>query len=97
MRPTPVLLNMVEHGATPLLTPEEARELGSRIVIFPFAAIAPAFAAIAPAYAAIRESMVRIKETGRTGLEEGFTPKKLLETGAEGGDGGGCGGERGDI
>ncbi|OCK94902.1 uncharacterized protein K441DRAFT_91085 [Cenococcum geophilum 1.58] len=90
MRPTPVLLNMVEHGATPLLTPEEARELGSQIVIFPFAAIAPA-------YAAIRESMVRIKETGRTGLEEGFTPKKLLETGAEGGDGGGCGGERGDI
>lgn len=81
---------MVEHGATPLLTPEEARELGSQIVIFPFAAIAPA-------YAAIRESMVRIKETGRTGLEEGFTPKKLLETGAEGGDGGGCGGERGDI
>jgi 2-methylisocitrate lyase-like PEP mutase family enzyme len=72
MRPTLVLLNMAEHGATPSLTPEEARELGFRIVSFPFAAIAPA-------YAAIRESMVRIKETGITGLEEGFTPKKLFE------------------
>ena len=72
MHPTPVLLNMAEHGATPSLTPEEARELGFQIVILPFAAIAPA-------YAAIWESMMRIKETGRTGLEEGFTPKKLFE------------------
>jgi len=35
MRPTPVLLNMVEHGATPSLTPKEVRELGFRIVSFP--------------------------------------------------------------
>lgn len=72
MHPTPVLLNMVEHGATPSLMPEEAQELGFKIIIFPFAAIAPA-------YAAIKGSMVRIKETGRTGLENGFTPKKLFE------------------
>jgi 2-methylisocitrate lyase-like PEP mutase family enzyme len=72
MRPTSVLLNMAEHGATPSLTPKEARELGFRIVSFPFAAIAPA-------YAAIRESMMRTKETGITGLEEGFMPKKLFE------------------
>ncbi|KAJ9606710.1 hypothetical protein H2200_008718 [Cladophialophora chaetospira] len=71
LSPTPVLLNMVENGATPSWTPEEAQELGFRIVIFPFAAIAPA-------YEAIRETFERIKKTGRTGLAADFTPKKLF-------------------
>ncbi|KAL1954768.1 hypothetical protein VTO42DRAFT_716 [Malbranchea cinnamomea] len=71
MHPTPVLLNMVEHGATPTWTPAEAQELGFRIIIFPFAAIAPA-------YQAIRDTMAKIKETGRTGIPEDFTPKKLF-------------------
>lgn len=69
--PIPVLLNMVEHGATPSYTPAEAQELGFRIIIFPFAAIAPA-------YTAIKETYERIKKTGRTGLETSFTPKKLF-------------------
>lgn len=71
MKPTPVLLNMVEHGATPSITPEEAQEMGFRIIIFPFAAIAPA-------YSAIRETFARIKKTGTTGLDASFTPKKLF-------------------
>ncbi|KAM5349390.1 hypothetical protein ACJ41O_005895 [Fusarium nematophilum] len=71
LAPTPVLLNMVEHGATPSWTPEEARELGFRMIIFPFASIGPA-------YKAIRETLIRMKETGRTGLDEDFTPKKLF-------------------
>ena len=71
LTPTPVLLNMVEHGATPSITPVEAQELGFRIIIFPFAAIAPA-------YDAIRNTFQMIKETGRTGLAKDFTPKKLF-------------------
>jgi len=71
LSPTPVLLNMVENGATPSWTPEEAQELGFRIMIFPFAAIAPA-------YDAIRSTFEMIKKTGRTGLAVDFTPKKLF-------------------
>ena len=71
LAPTPVLLNMVEHGATPSWTPEQAKEFGFRIIIFPFASIGPA-------YKAMKETFVRIKETGLTGLEKDFTPKKLF-------------------
>lgn len=71
LAPTPVLLNMVEHAATPSWTPAEAREMGFKIIIFPFASIGPA-------YKAIHESLVRIKETGTTGLDKSFTPKKLF-------------------
>lgn len=71
LAPAPVLLNMVEHGATPSFTPTEAQELGFRIIIFPFAAIFPA-------YQAIREAFIRLKETGQTGLEPEYTPKKLF-------------------
>jgi 2-methylisocitrate lyase-like PEP mutase family enzyme len=71
LAPTPVLLNMVENGATPSWTPQEAQELGFRLIIFPFAAIAPA-------YDAIRSTFQMIKETGRTGLAVDFTPKKLF-------------------
>ncbi|KAL3449210.1 Pyruvate/Phosphoenolpyruvate kinase-like domain-containing protein [Aspergillus insuetus] len=71
LSPTPVLLNLVENGATPSWTPEEATKLGFRIIIFPFAALAPA-------YEAIRETYARIKKSGRTGIDPGFTPKKLF-------------------
>lgn len=39
LAPTPVLLNMVAGGVTPDLSPEEARNLGFRIVIFPVLAL----------------------------------------------------------
>ena len=38
--PTPCWV--VEHGATPSWTPEKAKELGVKIIIFLFAAVAPA-------------------------------------------------------
>ena len=71
LAPTPVLLNMVEHGATPSWTPAQAKDMGFKIIIFPFAAIAPA-------YKAIKDGLVGLKETGKTGLEKDFTPKKLF-------------------
>ncbi|CAI0652618.1 unnamed protein product [Colletotrichum noveboracense] len=71
MAPTPMLLNMVEHGATPSWTPAEAQELGFKVIIYPFASIAPA-------YQAIKDVFVKIKKTGNTGLEKEFTPKKLF-------------------
>ncbi|KAK1508045.1 uncharacterized protein CCOS01_16046 [Colletotrichum costaricense] len=71
LAPTPVLLNMVEHGATPSWTAAEAKELGYRMMIVPFAAIAPA-------YEAIRESLARLKETGVVGTKSDFSPRKLF-------------------
>ena len=71
LAPRPVLLNMVEHGATPSITPQEAADLGFKIIIFPFAAIAPA-------YEAIKHTFEMIKTSGQTGLASDFTPKKLF-------------------
>lgn len=71
LAPTPVLLNMVENGATPSWTAAEAKDLGFKIIIWPFAALAPAYEAIRGAYS-------RIKETGSTGIDLNFTPKSLF-------------------
>lgn len=71
LAPTPVLINMVEHGATPSWTPAEAKDMGFKIIIFPFAAIAPA-------YKAMKDALATLKETGKTGLGKEFTPKKLF-------------------
>lgn len=51
LAPAPVLLNMVEHGATPSWTPAKATEFGSRIIIFPFVLIGPAYDAIRQTFA----------------------------------------------
>jgi 2-methylisocitrate lyase-like PEP mutase family enzyme len=72
LSPTPVLLNMVEHGATPSFTPDEARSMGFRIIIFPFAAIFSA-------YEAMSVALSTLKETGKTNLETKYTPKHLFE------------------
>lgn len=71
LAPTPVLLNMVEYGATPSWSVSEARELGFRIIIYPLSALASA-------YRAIRNTYTRIKETGMTDTDPSFTPKKLF-------------------
>jgi 2-methylisocitrate lyase-like PEP mutase family enzyme len=71
LAPAPVLLNMVEHGATPSFTPEEAKDLGFRIIIFPFAAIFDA-------YEAMRQAYSRVKQTGKTDLPASNTPKQLF-------------------
>ena len=72
LAPTPVLLNMVENGATPTIPVDEAREMGFRLIIFPFAAIAPA-------YEAIKSTMEKLKKQGLTGIQDDFTPRKLFE------------------
>ena len=68
LSPWPLLLNMVEHGTTPTISTDEARKLGFRIVIFPFASVAPA-------YVAIREGLQRLKETGFVGAPDYLSPK----------------------
>jgi 2-methylisocitrate lyase-like PEP mutase family enzyme len=72
LAPWPILLNMVEHGATPGISVGEAQEMGFRIVIFPFAGLAPA-------YKAMREVYQRLKTEGVTGAEAHMTPKQLFE------------------
>ncbi|GAD92488.1 carboxyphosphonoenolpyruvate phosphonomutase, putative [Paecilomyces variotii No. 5] len=71
LAPWPMLLNMVEHGATPSISAPEAREMGFKIIIFPFAALAPA-------YTAIKAGMERLKETGLTGSGKELTPQMLF-------------------
>lgn len=68
----PLLLNMVENGATPIITTSEAREMGFRIMIF-------SFASIAPAYTAIKATLERLKEQGVVGTPKDLTPLRLFE------------------
>lgn len=72
LQPFPLLLNMVEHGATPTVSVDEAREMGFRIMIVPFAALAPA-------YTAIKTAFERLKKTGLTGTGKELTPRKLFQ------------------
>jgi 2-methylisocitrate lyase-like PEP mutase family enzyme len=74
LAPIPVLLNMVEHGATPSISVSEAKEMGFRIIIFPFAGLAPAYKAIKAAYE-------KLKDEGIVGAAGEMTPKQLFEVG----------------
>ncbi len=71
LAPMPCLLNMVEHGATPNISANEAREMGFKIIIFPFAALAPA-------YTAIKASMEKLKKEGVLGSAKEMTPQMLF-------------------
>lgn len=71
LAPWPLLLNMVEHGATPSTSADEAREMGFRIVIFPFAALGPALVAM-------RETLEKLKRDGSPGLSKELTPQMLF-------------------
>ncbi|KAF3766597.1 putative carboxyphosphonoenolpyruvate phosphonomutase [Cryphonectria parasitica EP155] len=72
LAPWPLLLNSVENGHSPLITVEEAKAMGFRIMIF-------SFATLAPAYAAIRETLVRLRDHGVVGTPDGITPVRLFE------------------
>ncbi|KAJ5224172.1 uncharacterized protein N7469_007675 [Penicillium citrinum] len=72
LAPWPLLLNMVEHGATPLITTKEAEEMGFRIMIF-------SFASITPAYMGIRSALTRLMTEGVVGIPEGLGPRKIFE------------------
>lgn len=71
--PWPLLLNIVENGHSPLITVDEAREMGFRIIIFSFAGLAPAYGAIKGAYE-------KLKGEGVTGIQgSGVTPRGIFE------------------
>ncbi|KAJ5649123.1 Methylisocitrate lyase [Penicillium longicatenatum] len=72
LAPWPILLNMVEHGATPIISAEEAKNFGFKAIIVPFAALAPA-------YVAIKETYEKLKREGITGSDSSFTPQKLFQ------------------
>ncbi|KAI0103076.1 oxaloacetate Acetylhydrolase [Hypoxylon sp. NC0597] len=72
LAPWPLLLNSVENGKSPVITVDEAREMGFRIMIF-------SFATLAPAYVAIRETLARLKNEGVVGTPSHITPVKLFE------------------
>ncbi|PYH41083.1 isocitrate lyase/PEP mutase family protein [Aspergillus saccharolyticus JOP 1030-1] len=72
LAPWPLLLNMVENGAGPVISTEEAKEMGFRIMIF-------SFCCITPAYMGIKAALERLKKDGVVGLPEGMGPKKLFE------------------
>ncbi|CAG8975175.1 hypothetical protein HYALB_00004236 [Hymenoscyphus albidus] len=72
LAPWPLLLNMVENGATPIITTAEAKEMGFRIMIF-------SFASIAPAYVAIQTTLQRLKTEGVVGTAKDLTPLKLFD------------------
>lgn len=72
LAPWPLLLNSVENGASPVITVDEARAMGFRVVIF-------SFATLAPAYLAIRDTLLRLKTHGVVGTPDAITPRKLFE------------------
>ncbi len=72
LAPWPLLLNMVENGSTPVITVDEAQEMGFRIMIF-------SFAALAPAYTAIKGTLERLKTEGVIGTGKALTPRTLFE------------------
>ena len=72
LAPWPLLLNSVENGHSPLITVDEAREMGFRIMIF-------SFAALAPAYTAIKSTFETLKYKGVTGTQKELTPKVLFD------------------
>jgi len=72
LAPWPVLLNAVENGKSPVITVDEARDMGFRIMIF-------SFATLAPAYKAIKETLERLKTQGIVGTPKGITPVTLFQ------------------
>lgn len=72
LAPWPLLLNMVENGAGPVITTKEAQEMGFRIMIF-------SFASLAPAYLGIKAALESLKAHGYVGTPEGIGPRKLFE------------------
>jgi 2-methylisocitrate lyase-like PEP mutase family enzyme len=72
VHPWPMLLNMVEHGATPTISCDKAKEMGFKIMIWPFAGLAPAFLAM-------HETFEKVKKTGLVETPMEVTPRKLFE------------------
>ena len=73
LAPWPLLLNIVENGHSPLITVDEAREMGFRIMIF-------SFGAVVPAYLAIKAAFERLMTEGVTGVHEtSISPRSIFD------------------
>ena len=70
LAPWPLCLNSVENGVSPLITAEEAQDMGYRAMVF-------SFASIAPAYTAIKNTFERLIDSGVTGSN--VTPKTIFQ------------------
>lgn len=69
LAPWPLCLNSVENGVSPLISVDEAQDMGFRVVIF-------SFASLAPAYTAIKNTFEWLKEYGVTGSS--VSPKTIF-------------------
>lgn len=73
LAPWPLLLNIVENGHSPLITVDEARAMGFRIMIF-------SLAGAIPAYMAIKSAYQKLRYEGVTGIQgTGVGPKELFD------------------
>ncbi|KAF2471926.1 oxaloacetate acetylhydrolase [Lindgomyces ingoldianus] len=69
LAPWPLCYNSVENGHSPLITAQEAHNMGYRVIIY-------SFASISPAYVAIKSTFEWLRETGMTGSS--VTPKTIF-------------------
>lgn len=70
LAPWPLCLNSVENGVSPLISVDEAQDMGFRVVIF-------SFASLAPAYESIKRTFEWLKEFGVTGSK--VSPKTIFD------------------
>jgi len=70
LAPWPMMLNSVENGVSPTITVQEAQDMGFKILIF-------SFAALAPAYVAIKATFEWLKAEGVTGTS--ISPKTIYQ------------------
>ncbi len=54
--PGPKVANMVEHGKTPLLSPDELHDLGFHLIVTPLAGLLATARALRDTYATLRRS-----------------------------------------
>lgn len=69
LAPWPLCLNSVENGVSPLISVDEAQDMGFRVVIF-------SFASLAPAYEGIKKTFEWLIEYGVTGSS--VSPKTIF-------------------
>ncbi|KAI4194896.1 MAG: hypothetical protein LQ350_007515 [Teloschistes chrysophthalmus] len=78
LAPWPLMLNQVEGGHSPVITVDEAREMGFRIVIFSFATLGAMFVAVKEGLQFLKkEGRVRIRGDGSAG-EQVIGPKQMF-------------------
>ncbi|QDS70839.1 hypothetical protein FKW77_005153 [Venturia effusa] len=72
LHPWPMCWNMVEFGASPTISRDQAKDLGFKLMIW-------SFATLVPAYVGIKTAMETMKKTGRSNDPPEITPKKIFE------------------